>query len=144
MTRLATNRLIWVVLGVVFVAMIGAGAVSSQLSSSPKAAAAATPTAAASPVTPGSATAVDAQHPALSTQHSDKPFLADYQDPQPQAQPTTVWTIVGLIVKLAIVIGLIYLCILGLRFFGNRGRKVFMGDSAINVLEKTALAQNRE
>jgi flagellar protein FliO/FliZ len=74
-----------------------------------------------------------------------KPFLSEYQDPQPQTAPNTLMTIVGLVVKLAVVIGLIYLTILGLRYFGSRGRKVFLGGgSAINVIEKTALAQNRE
>ncbi|HLG72171.1 MAG TPA: flagellar biosynthetic protein FliO [Chloroflexota bacterium] len=143
MAKLATNRLLWAVLGVVFIAMLGMSAVSSQMSS-PKAASSASPAASAS--APASAAASGDVSAAAAAQASTpaKPFLADYQDPQPQAQPTTIWTIVGLIVKLGIVIGLIYLCIVGLRFFGNRGRKVFMGDSAINVLEKTALAQNRE
>src|SRR5579883_3253607 len=139
MAKLATNRLLWAVLGVVFIAMLGMSAVSSQMSS-PKAASSASPAASAS--APASAAASGDVSAAAAAQASTpaKPFLADYQDPQPQAQPTTIW----LIVRLGIVIGLIYLCIVGLRFFGNRGRKVFMGDSAINVLEKTALAQNRE
>ncbi|HEY8745417.1 MAG TPA: flagellin, partial [Chloroflexota bacterium] len=73
-----------------------------------------------------------------------KPYLADYQDPQPQSEPNSALTVLGLVVKLGLVIGLIYLITLGLRYFGNRGRKVFLGNNSINVLEKTALAQNRE
>jgi len=122
--NLASNRLLWVVLGVVFIAMLGMGAVTSSMTSAPAAA----PAASASPVISAQAT----------------PFLSEYKDPQPQAAPSTVMTVVGLIVKLGIVIGLIYLTILGLRYFSNRGRRAFVGSSSIDVLEKTALGQNRE
>jgi flagellar protein FliO/FliZ len=133
---LPNNRLLWVVLGVVFVAMLGFGAVSTQLSS-PRAVPAASTTPAAS--------AQSAAQADTSLAAPRKPFLSEYQDPQPQTAPNTLMTIVGLVVKLAVVIGLIYLTILGLRYFGSRGRKVFLGGgSAINVIEKTALAQNRE
>ncbi|HEX6511156.1 MAG TPA: flagellar biosynthetic protein FliO [Chloroflexota bacterium] len=131
MKNLAGNRLLWAVLGVVFVAMIGFGAVSSQMSSPTGApASSAAPTVSASAAPQDSATA--------------KPYLADYQDPQPQSTPNTLMTVVGLVLKLGVVIGLVYMCVLVLRFFGNRGRKAFLGETAINVLEKTALAQNRE
>jgi flagellar protein FliO/FliZ len=121
---------------VVFVAMLGFGAVSTQLSS-PRAVPAASTTPAAS--------AQSAAQADTSLAAPRKPFLSEYQDPQPQTAPNTLMTIVGLVVKLAVVIGLIYLTILGLRYFGSRGRKVFLGGgSAINVIEKTALAQNRE
>jgi flagellar biogenesis protein FliO len=121
---LPNNRLLWVVLGVVFVAMLGFGAVSTQLSS-PRAVPAASTTPAAS--------AQSAAQADTSLAAPRKPFLSEYQDPQPQTAPNTLMTIVGLVVKLAVVIGLIYLTILGLRYFGSRGRKVFLGGgSAIN------------
>jgi flagellar biosynthetic protein FliO len=128
--NLASNRLLWVVLGVVFVAMLGMGAVTSQMSSQ------ATPR-------PSPQASVSASAEAEASRPS-APFLTEYKDPQPQAAPNTLMTVVGLIVKLAVVIGLIYLTILGLRYFSNRGRRAFLGSNAINVLEKTALAQNRE
>lgn len=134
MKSFASNRLLWVVLGVVFLAMLGFSAVSAQMSSS-RPAAASQAVAASSPA-PASA---EVQPSAAA-----KPFLSEYQDPQPQAEPNTIWTIVGLILKLGVVIGLIYLTILGLRYFGGRSRKVLLGDNIINVLEKTSLAQNRE
>ncbi|HLQ32440.1 MAG TPA: flagellar biosynthetic protein FliO [Chloroflexota bacterium] len=133
MKQLANNRLLWVVLGVVFVAMLGFGAVTSQMATS-------VPATAAASAAPASAAPSGAPQGSAAA----KPFLAEYQDPQPQAAPSTVMTVVGLTVKLAVVIGLIYLTVLALRYFGNRGRKVFMGASSINVLEKTALSQNRE
>jgi len=141
---LAANRLLWVVLGVAFVAMLGFSAVSSQMSASHPAvsaspAASASAAAQASPAS-GEVTAAAAAQASTPA----KPFLSDYQDPAPQSQPSTIGTVLGLIVKLGVVIGLIYLCILGLRYFSQRGRKVFLGDSSINILEKTALAQNRE
>ncbi len=135
MKSLQSNRLLWVVLGVVFVAMLGFSAVSSQLSS-PTAVPAASTAAGASPRASAQADAAQSAVP--------KPFLAEYQDPQPQSTPSTLLTVVGLVIKLGIVIGLIYLTILGLRYFGNRGRKALLGGSSINVIERTALAQNRE
>lgn len=131
MKALPKNRLLWLVLGVVFVAMLGFGAVSSQMSASKPAAA---PSASASAQASSSAQASAAP----------KPYLSDYQDPQPQAEPNMVMTVVGLIIKLGVVIGLIYLSVIGLRYFGNRSRKILLGNSAINIIEKTALAQNRE
>ncbi len=122
MKNLASNRLLWVVLGVVFVAMLGMGVATSQMSSQ------ATPE--ASPRVSVSAS------PEGETSRPSAPFLAEYKDPPPQAAPNTLMTVVGLIVKLAVVIGLIYLTILGLRYFSNRGRRAFLGGSAINLLEK--------
>lgn len=123
--NVAGNRLLMAILGVVFVAILGFGAVSSQLSS---------------PMAPASATAVASATPVASA----APYLSDYQDPKPQTEPNTALTVVGLIVKLGVVIGLIYLVTLALRWFGKRGRTAFLGSSAINILEKTPLAQNRE
>ena len=135
MKNFANNRLLIAVLGVVFVAMLGFGAVSSQMSASrPAAAAQPAASAPASVVPSGEASASGAA----------KPYLSDYQDPQPQAEPNSALTVLGLIVKLGVVIALIYVITLGLRYFGNRGRKVFLGSNSINILEKTPLAQNRE
>jgi len=133
--NVANNRALFAVLGVVFIAMLGFGAVSSQMSASH-------PGAAGQPSASARATAV----PSGTAQPSSAatPYLSDYQDPQPQAAPDSALTVLGLIVKLGVVIALIYLLTLGLRYFGNRGRKVFLGSNSINVLEKTALAQNRE
>lgn len=133
MKALAGNRVLWIVLGVALVAMLGFSAISSQqpaggsrTSTSAQASASAAPTASG---------AQDA---------ASTPFLAEYQDPQVQPAPNGILTIVGLLFKLAIVLGLIYLTVLGLRFFSNKGRVGLPGSGAINVLEKTALAQNRE
>jgi flagellar biosynthetic protein FliO len=132
----ANNRLLITVLAVVFVALIGFGAVSSQMS-------APHPATAAQPAASAAATVVpNGEAPAASS--AAKPYLSDYQDPQPQTEPNSLLTVVGLIVKLGVVIALIYIVTLALRYFGNRSRKVLLGNSAINVLEKAALAQNRE
>src|SRR5581483_4650035 len=96
----------------------------------------------ATPAASASASASPQATPAASA--SGEGFLAQYQDPQASPAPNGFLTIAGLLFKLAIVLGLIYLTILGLRYFSNRGRAAFMGGSSINVLEKTALAQNRE
>lgn len=126
------NRFLWVVLGIVLIAVLGVSALSSQMSAEPGTAGS-QPAASATAQASASATAV----PGTS-------FLAQYQDPQAQPAPNTFMTVAGLLFKLAVVLGLIYLTVLGLRFFSNRGRGVFMGHNAINVLEKTSLAQNRE
>ena len=133
MKSVANNRLLMAILGVVFVAMLGFGAISSQISAT---------RAASQPAASPQATATVSTSPQASS--TPKPYLSDYQDPQPQAEPNTALTVVGLIVKLGVVIALIYLITLALRYFGNRGRRVFLGESSINVLEKTSLAQNRE
>ena len=131
-SNLSKNRFLWVVLGVVLIAVLGVSALSSQMTQAPTTTTT-QPTASAS-----------AQASAQATPASDTGFLAQYQDPQATPAPNNFMTVVGLAFKLAIVVGLIYLTVLGLRYFGNRGRAVFMGHNAINVLEKTALAQNRE
>ena len=148
MKSFANNRFLWVVLGVILVAILGLGALSSQMSSGPSAAQAFT---SASASASGRSTANASSAPsqgsaAASPAASGKatPYLSDYQDPEPQAAPNGFLTVAGLAVKLAIVLGLIYLTVLGLRYFGNRTRRAVMGDSAISVLEKTPLAQNRE
>ena len=136
MKSFAGNRPLIAILAVAFLAMLGFGAVSSQLSAAHPAPAQRAPRAQLTPAASGASAAQPSASPT--------PYLSDYQDPQPQAEPNSALTILGLIVKLGVVIALIYGITLGLRCFGNRGRKVFLGSSAINVLEKTALAQNRE
>ena len=144
----------WVVLALVLVAILGLGALSSQVSGGPTAAqaiasASARPAASSSaaPSRPAASasTAPSTQDSARSTQNSSSSsFLPDYQDPQPAASPNGFATILSLAVKLVIVLVLIYATMVGLRYFGNRTRRAVMGDSSINVLEKTPLAQNRE
>jgi flagellar biosynthetic protein FliO len=137
----AGNRSLIAVLGVVFLAMLGFGAVSSQMSAS-RPASAALPSSSGQAVPASSAQPASSGAPASSA--AAKPYLSDYQDPQPQSEPNSILTVVGLIVKLGLVIGLIYGITLALRYFGKRGRQAFLGSSAINILEKTPLAQNRE
>lgn len=139
MKAVANNRFLWVVLGIVLVAVLGISALSSQATLAPVPPAA---SASASASPSASASASNTQNPAPST--AAKPFLSDYQDPTPQAAPNGFLTVASLILKLGVVVGLIYLTVLGLRYFGNRSRTAFLGNSAINVIEKTALAQNRE
>lgn len=142
MKALAGNRFLWVVLGMALVAMLGFSAISSQQSAGANAAAASTqPSSAASSQPVGDSQGAASAAP---SQGAAKPFLVDYQDPQVQPAPNGVLTIAGLLFKLAIVIGLIYLTVLGLRFVSKRGRVGLPGSGSINVLEKTALAQNRE
>jgi flagellar biosynthetic protein FliO len=130
MTNMPKNRFLWVVLGVVLLAVLGVGALSSQI--------------AASPVAGANQPAASATAQPAGTPAAGASFLAQYQDPQAEPAPNTFMTVASLLFKLAIVLGLIYLTILGLRYFGNRSRGVFMGNNAISVLEKTSLAQNRE
>lgn len=144
MKNLKGNRFLWVVLGVVLVAILGLGALSNQVTSSggPTAAQAlasvsASPHASTQPSNSAGAS------PAASAAASSS-FLPDYQDPQPTAAPNGFLTVASLLIKLAVVLVLIYLTVFGLRWFGNRTRRAVMGDSAISVLEKTPLAQNRE
>jgi len=145
MKGFAGNRFLWVVLGIVLVGVLGLGAISSQMSGGPSAAQSFTSPAASTSAQP-SASASSTQNSALGTQNSApaKPFLSDYQDPQPQAAPNGFLAILSLAFKLGIVVALIYLTVLGLRYFSNRTRNAVLGSSAINVLEKTPLAQNRE
>ncbi len=140
------NRQLWTVLGLLLLAVIAFGVMSSQALSGGSHAAPASPSPAAA-----SATAAASESPAgaqngqnLAGSPAAKPFLADYQDPQAQPEPNGFLTVLGLLIKLAFVVGLIYLSILGLRHFTQRGRAAFLGGSAINVIEKTPLAQNRE
>jgi flagellar biogenesis protein FliO len=147
MKAAAGNRLLWVVLGVALVAMLGFSALSSQQQPAIKAQALSSqPTAAAAQGTDSAHTsAPDAQHPTSGTQDpSSRPFMVEYQDPQVQPAPNGILTVAGLIFKLAIVLGLIYLTVLGLRFVSNRGRAGLPSSGAITVLDKTALSQNRE
>ncbi|HLY67433.1 MAG TPA: hypothetical protein VKU60_17990, partial [Chloroflexota bacterium] len=105
MKSFASNRFLWVVLGLVFVAMLGFGAISSQQSVQQPAVPATPQASATAQATPSS---------------SSGSFLPDYQDPQVAPAPNGFLTIAGLLFKLAIVVGLIYLTVLGLRYFSHR------------------------
>ena len=143
MKQVKGNRFLWVVLGVVLVAILGLGALSNQVSGGPtvgQALASQSAHPAAASAAPAGASA--SVQPAASAAGSS--FLPAYQDPQPASAPNNAGTIFDLLWKLALVLGLIYATVVGLRWFGNRTRRAVMGDSSINVLEKTPLAQNKE
>ncbi|MDE3077291.1 MAG: FliO/MopB family protein, partial [Chloroflexota bacterium] len=92
-----------------------------------------------------SAQPTTAAQPAASSSAASGPsFSVAYQDPQVQPAPNGLATILNLLLKLAIVIGLIYGTVWVLRFLNQRSTKSLLGERLVTVLETTRLAANRD
>jgi flagellar biogenesis protein FliO len=105
-----------------------------------------TPAAASQPAASPTATAAATSAPGtqdtgyLAGQYSD----ATTQPQAQQAQPNNWFgDIVDVLIKLVVVLGVLYLCLRGLRYLNNKSRAATSAGSPVKVLYSTSLAQHQ-